>query len=147
MQVILSVDVPNLGRAGDVVDVREGFGRNYLLPRKKAVVAAPGNLREVEHQKRVVVAKLAKMKKGAEELSAKLSSVSITIARESGEEDKLFGSVTSKDISDALRTESFSIDRHDIHLDAPIKQLGIFDVSVRLHPEVTGTVKVWVVKK
>ncbi len=147
MQVILQADVPNVGRAGDVVNVREGFGRNYLLPRKKAVVAEPGNLRELEHQKRVVAAKLQKMKKGADELSAKLAGVSLTIARESGEDDKLFGSVTNKDIADALRSEGFSIDRHDIHLDAPIKQLGIFEVPVRLHPEVTGTVKVWVVKK
>jgi large subunit ribosomal protein L9 len=147
MQVILQVDVPSIGRAGDVVNVREGFGRNYLLPRKKAVVANPGNLNELEHHKRVVGAKIAKMKKSAEELSAKLEGVSITISRESGEEDKLFGSVTVKDISDALRGEGFTIDRHDIVLDAPIKKLGIYDVSVRLHPEVHSTVKVWVVKK
>lgn len=147
MQVILQMDVPNLGRAGDIVNVRDGFGRNFLLPQKKAVIAAPGNVKELEHQKRVVSAKVQKMKKGAEELGVKLAALSLTIAREAAEEEKIFGSVTNKDISDALRNEGFAIDRHDINLDAPIKQLGIFEVPVRLHPEVTGTVKVWVVKK
>ncbi len=147
MQVILQQDVSNVGRAGDVVDVREGFGRNYLLPRKLAVVADPGNIKQMEHHKRVVTAKISKMKKSAEELSAKISQVSLTIGRESGEEDKLFGSVTNKDIAEALRVEGFIVDRHDIKLDEPIKTLGIFDVSVRLHPEVNGTIKVWVVKK
>ncbi len=147
MQVILQQDVSNVGRAGDVVDVREGFGRNYLLPRKLAVVADPGNIKQMEHHKRVVTAKISKMKKSAEELSAKISQVSLTISRESGEEDKLFGSVTNKDIAEALRVEGFIVDRHDIKLDEPIKTLGIFDVSVRLHPEVNGTIKVWVVKK
>ncbi|MBN1283251.1 MAG: 50S ribosomal protein L9 [Proteobacteria bacterium] len=147
MQVILQQDVPSLGRAGDVVIVREGYGRNYLLPKKLAVVADTGNIKQLEHHKRVVAAKLSKMKKSALDLSTRLSQVSITIARESGEEDKIFGSVTGKDLADALRGEGFTIDRHDIRLDEPIKALGIFEVPVRLHPEVTGTVKVWVVKK
>jgi large subunit ribosomal protein L9 len=147
MQVILQEDVPNIGRAGEVVTVREGFGRNYLLPRKKAVVAQPGNLKVLEHQKRVVAARQQKLKAGAAELAKKIAGVSITIGRESGEEDKLFGSVTGKDIADALRGEGFMIDRHDLQLEAPIKQLGIFEIPVRLHHEVTATLKVWVVKK
>ena len=147
MQVILQEDVRNVGKAGEVVDVREGFGRNYLLPKKKAVVADPGNLKVLEHQKRVVAAHQQKLKKGAEELAKKLSGVSLTIGREAGEEDKIFGSVTNKDIAEALRVEGFSIDRHDIELAAPLKQLGIFDIPVKLHQEVAATVKVWVVKK
>jgi len=147
MQVILQEDVRNVGKAGEVVDVREGYGRNFLLPRKKAVVADPGNLKALEHQKRVVAARQQKLKGGASELAKKLESVSITIGREAGEEDKIFGSVTNKDVADALRAEGFTIDRHDLELETPIKQLGIFDIPVKLHPEVTGTIKVWVVKK
>ena len=147
MQVLLQQDVPNVGKAGDVIDVKDGFGRNYLLPKKFAVKADPGNIKQMEHHKRVVAAKLSKMKSSAEEFSTKLASVSITISREAGEEDKLFGSVTNKDIADSLRNEGFIIDRHDIKLEDPIKEIGVFEVPVRLHPEVTGTVKLWVVKK
>lgn len=147
MQVILTVDIPSLGRAGEIVDVKEGYGRNFLLPQKKAVLADPKNLRMLEHQKSVVAAKQAKLKKHAEDILNKLASTSITIAREAGEDDKLFGSVTTKDIADSLRREGFEIDRHFIHLEAPIKSLGVFDVPVRLHAEVSGAIKVWVVKK
>jgi len=147
MQLILKEDVPNLGKAGDVVDVRDGYGRNFLLPRKKAIKAAPNNLRQLEHQKKVVSALQLKRRRTAEELAQKIADLSLTISRDAGEEDKLFGSVTTKDIAEALRGEGYVVDRHDINLEAPIKQLGIFDVPVKLHPEVTGTVKVWVVKK
>lgn len=147
MQVILKEDIQNLGKAGDVVSVREGYGRNFLLPRKKAILAQAENLKELEHQKRVVAALQMKRKKEAEVLAGKIASLSITIGREAGEEDKLFGSVTTKDISEALRAEGFIVDRRDIVLEAPLKQLGIFDVPLKLHPEVTGTVKVWLVKK
>jgi large subunit ribosomal protein L9 len=147
MQLILKEDIPSLGKAGDVVNVRDGYGRNFLLPKKKAILAAPNNLRQLEHQKKIVEALKLKQKKKAEELCEKLATLSITISRDAGEEDKLFGSVTTKDISEALRNEGFIIDRHDIHLEAPIKSLGIFDVPAKLHPEVTATVKIWVVKK
>ncbi|MFH1830742.1 MAG: 50S ribosomal protein L9 [Pseudomonadota bacterium] len=147
MQLILKEDVQSLGKAGDVVTVREGYGRNYLLPKKKAIVAAPNNLKQLEHQKKIVAALQLKRKRTAEELAQKIGALSLTISRDAGEEDKLFGSVTTKDISEALRNEGFIIDRHDIHLDAPIKNLGIFDVPAKLHSEVTATVKVWVVKK
>ncbi|HPW44750.1 MAG TPA: 50S ribosomal protein L9 [bacterium] len=147
MQVILYQDVPNLGRAGEIVKVKEGYGRNYLVPRKLAVIANPANIKELEHQKRIVSAKQAKLKKHAEEIASKMKDLSLTIAREAGEEEKLFGSVTSKDIIAALRNEGFIIDRRDLQLEAPIKQIGIYDIPVRLHAEVTGTVKVWVVKK
>jgi large subunit ribosomal protein L9 len=147
MQVILQEDVLNLGRAGDIVNVKEGYGRNFLLPRKKAVVADTKNVKQFEHNKRIVVAKQQKRKGEAEAIAAKLGQLSITIGREAGEEDKIFGSVTTKDISDALRGEGFMIDKHDIKLEAPIKQIGIFDVGIRLHSEVNGIVKIWVVKK
>ncbi len=147
MQVILKEDVANLGKTGDVVNVKDGYGRNFLLPKKKAILAAPNNIKQLEHQKKVVEALQLKRKKQAEALSEKLAGLSLTIQRDAGEEDKLFGSVTTKDISEALRGEGYIVDRHDLVLEAPIKQLGIFDVPVKLHPEVTGTVKVWVVKK
>jgi len=147
MQVILQVDVSSLGKAGEVVDVREGYGRNFLIPQKKAILADPKNLKMLEHQKRVVSAKQLKLKRLAQELLEKLSNTSITIARDAGEDDKLFGSVTTKDIADTLRREGFEIDRHSIHLDAPIKSLGVFDVPIKLHAEVSGALKVWVVKK
>ena len=147
MQVILTIDIPSLGKAGEIVEVREGYGRNFLLPQKKAVLADPKNIKMLEHQKRVVTSKQAKLKRHAEELLTKLSSTSITIARDAGEDDKLFGSVTTKDIADSLRREGFEIDRHYIHLDAPIKSLGVFEIPVKLHSEVQGNIKVWVVKK
>ena len=147
MQVILQEDVAKLGKAGDVVNVREGYGRNFLLPQKKAVSADPKKLKQLEHQKRVVAAKQAKAVAAARELADKMKEVSLTIGREAGEEDKLFGSVTVKDVVDALRAEGYVVDRHAVLLDAPIKQLGIFEIGVRLHAEVTATVKLWVVKK
>lgn len=147
MQVILAVDIPSLGKAGEIVEVREGYGRNFLLPQKKAVLADPKNIRMLEHQKRVVSAKQVKIKRHAQELLDKLANTSITIGREAGLDDKLFGSVTTKDIADSLRREGFGIDRHAIILPAPIKNLGVFDVPVKLHAEVAGTIKVWVVKK
>jgi len=147
MQVILQENVRNLGDAGDIVTVKDGYARNFLLPRKKAVSANPKNMKELEHHKRAVAVKVQKMKGEAEQLAKKLKDLSLTIARESGEEEKLFGSVTNKDIADALRAEGVIIDRHDIQLEGQIKQIGVFDVNIRLHPEVTGVVKVWVVKK
>jgi large subunit ribosomal protein L9 len=147
MQLILKEDVYNLGKTGDIVNVSEGYGRNYLLPKKIAITAAPNNLTQLEHQKRIVTALQLKRKKTAEGLAEKIGKVSLTISREVGEEDKIFGSVTTKDISEALRNEGFIVDRHDLNLEAPIKKLGIYDIPAKLHSEVTATVKVWVVKK
>lgn len=147
MQVILQEDIDSLGKAGDIVDVHDGYGRNYLLPSKKAALADTKNMRQLDHNKRVVKARQLKLKRSAEAMAEKLKATSITIAREVGEEDKIFGSVTVKDIADALRSENLIIDRHNIQLDTPIKQLGIYDVAIKLHPEVTGLIKVWVAKK
>lgn len=147
MEVILKEEVLGLGKAGELVKVRSGFARNYLLPQKKAVVADPKNVKMIEHQKKVVEASEKKVKKQAEEIAAKLAGLSITIAREVGEEDKIFGSVTTRDIADALQRAGHAIDKRRITLKEPIKKIGIFDVDIKLHSEVNGIVKVWVVKK
>lgn len=147
MEVILREGIDGLGKAGEIVKVKDGFARNYLLPQKKAVVADPKNVKLIEHQKRVALAQEAKVKKEAENLAAKLSNVSVTIAREAGEEDKIFGSVTAKDIADSLKNEGVKLDKKQVFLKEPIKKLGTFDVEVKLYNEVSATVKVWVVKK
>jgi len=145
MKVILREDVPNLGHVGDVVEVRPGYGRNYLIPRAKAVLATAGNVRQIEHEKRVALAALAKRKAGATELAKRLADVELTIRRRVGEQDKLFGSVTAIDIAEELDKLGLGIERRQIQLEEPIKTIGTFDVPVRLHPEVVPTVKVNVV--
>ncbi len=147
MQVILQENIPNLGKIGDIVKVKDGYARNYLLPKQKAVLADSKNVRHLEHQKRTVAAKQAKLKGQAEEIAKKMADTTITIARDTADEEKLFGSVTTKDIAEAMRKEGLNIDRHDLTMDSPIKNIGVYDVPVKLHPEVTGSIKVWVVKK
>ena len=142
VQVILSEDVPNLGRTGDVVRVRPGFARNYLLPRKLAVEANPKSLRAFEHRKRIAIGKREVQKNEAAGLKLKLEALSIVIGAHAGEEGKLFGSVTNIDIERALREKGFVIERRKIHLAEPIKQLGEFTVPVRLQPEVEASLKV-----
>jgi large subunit ribosomal protein L9 len=142
MKVILREDVENLGRGGELVEVKPGFGRNYLLPRGLAVVANPKNIREIEHQKAVASAKAAKTKASAEALAKRLSDTPLTLRRKSGEQDKLFGSVTAIDLAEALAQRGLSIDRRSIDLAEPIKTLGDFEVPVKLHHEVVGKVKV-----
>ena len=147
MEVILQMDIPKLGVAGDIVKVKNGYGRNYLLPKNLAMMANPKNIKQLEHQKRMIAAQEDKRKKSAEEVSAAMSGKSVTIARTAGEEDRIFGSVTARDISEALRKEGIIIDRRNIDLSSPIKEIGTFDVPIQLHREVTVTVKVWVVKE
>jgi large subunit ribosomal protein L9 len=147
MNIILLENVPNLGSIGDLVKVKPGYARNYLLPRKLGAVATPENVKQFEHQKRVVAQRMDKLKKGAEELKIKLEATSIQLARQVGEEDKLFGSVTARDIADALTDAGFDVDRKAIELEAPIKTQGVFQVSVKLYQDVVASVKVWVVPK
>jgi large subunit ribosomal protein L9 len=142
VQVILSEDVPNLGRTGDVVKVRPGFARNYLLPRKLAVEANPKSLRAFEHNKRIAIGKREVQKTEASGLKLKLEALTIIIGAHAGEEGKLFGSVTNIDIERALREKGFAVERRKIHLAEPIKQLGEFTVPVRLQPEVEASLKV-----
>ncbi len=145
MKVILRETLANLGQAGDVVDVKPGYGRNYLIPQGKAVLATVGNIRRIEHEKRVALARQAKIKASASDLAARLAAIELTIARKVGEQDKLYGSVTSLDIAEALAAQNLEIDRRQIQLDEPIRTLGTFEVPVRLHAEVTQPLKVNVV--
>ena len=142
MKLILREDVENLGRGGDVVDVKPGYGRNFLLPRGLAVVANPKNLREIEHQKAVAAAKAAKLKASAEAVAKRLTETPVTLKRKVGEQDKLFGSVTALDIAEALGARGLQLDRRSIDLAEPIKTVGDFEVGVKLHHDVVGKVKV-----
>lgn len=147
MKLILREDVENLGKIGQIVEVAGGYGRNYLLPRGLAVKASTKNVREQEHQKKLIQARMDRQKKDAQEMAGSLDSVSCTISRKTGEDEKLYGSVTSRDIEEALREEGVSIDRKLILLEEPLKKLGVYTVPVKLHADVTGSVKVWVVKE
>jgi large subunit ribosomal protein L9 len=147
MRLILREDVHNLGKSGELVSVKDGFGRNFLLPRKMAVMANEQNVRQLEHEKGVIQARQAKLKAGAEDQAKKIGGVQIKIARKVGEQDKLFGSVTALDIAEALAAAGQKIDRRNIHLPEPIKALGTFDVDVRLHHDVHTKIKVEVVKE
>jgi large subunit ribosomal protein L9 len=144
VQVILSEDVPNLGRPGDVVKVRAGYARNYLLPRRLAVEANSKNLRAFEHQKSLAMLRREANKGQASKLKQQLEALTLTIGANAGEEGKLFGSVTNIDIERALRERGFDIERRKIMLAEPIKQLGEFTVPVRLDPEVEAGVKLTV---
>src|SRR5207302_1832046 len=144
MEVILKEDVEKLGHRGDIVKVAEGFGRNFLLPRKLAIQANQGNKAVIEQMKAAAVRKSAKEKTGAEALAQQLNEVQLSFVRKVGEKDHLFGSVTSSDIASALEGKGFNIDRRKIHLDDPLKSLGEFHVPVKLHREVTAHVKVTV---
>lgn len=147
MEVILKQDVDRLGKAGSVVKVKDGFARNFLLPNNLAVPLTSVNLKKLEEEKQRGILRAEKTKKEAESLRDKLAGLSITIAVLTNEEDKLYGSMTSQDIVQALKEENFDIDKNSIILDDPIKSLGIYEVSVRLHPEVLAKVKIWIVKK
>lgn len=147
MKVILREDVENLGKSGQIVDIAKGYGRNYLLPRGLAVMASSKNVRELEHQKKLIRVRQEKKKLESEELAKHLGTLSCTLSRKAGEEDKLFGSVTARDIQEALKEEGVEVDRKRIQLDEPIKKLGVYAVPIQLHPDVTASIKVWVVKE
>src|SRR6202521_3132912 len=147
MEVILKEDVAKLGSRGDVVKVAEGFGRNYLLPRKLAIEASKGNKAVIEQMKAATVRRTAKEKSSAEALAKQLDGVSVSFERRSGEHDQLFGSVTSGDIADALTKKGFNIDRRKIQVHEPLKTVGEFAVPVKLHKEVTAHLKVVIEKE
>ena len=147
MQVILRDDMDNLGKSGEVVNVKPGYARNYLLPRGFAIKATASDVKRVEHEKRVIAARTAKLAKEAQAEADGLSKVSVSIARAVGEEEKLYGSVTSRDIAEALGEQGVKVDSKKIHLDEPIKTLGLTEVQVKLGRGVNATIKVWVVKK
>jgi large subunit ribosomal protein L9 len=147
MEVILKEDVPKLGHRGEVVKVAEGYGRNYLLPRKLAIEATQGNKSVIEQMKQSAVRRSAVEKSDAEALAKQLEAVSLTFHRKAGEKDHLFGSVTSSDVADALEHKGFNIDRRKIQLPDPLKSLGDFEVPIKLHRDITPKVKVTIQKE
>ena len=147
MKVILQDHVDNLGDVGDVVDVKDGYGRNFLIPRGLALLADERNVRRLEHQKRVTSARKAKLLSAAQELAERISTTHVSIKRAAGDEDKLHGSVTSIDIAKALGDEGIEVDKRSIQLAEPIKSIGAFTVPVKVHGDVEASVKVYVLRE
>jgi large subunit ribosomal protein L9 len=147
MEVILREDIDNLGSRGQVVKVAPGYARNFLLPKRLAVQATEANKKIVEQERQAYLRKEAKAKSEAEDLAKLMGNVKLTITQKAGENDQLFGSVTSKDIADALAAQNYNIDRRRVQLDESIKQLGEYKVPVRLHKDVTVEVTVVVAKE
>ncbi|MBI4849913.1 MAG: 50S ribosomal protein L9 [Nitrospirae bacterium] len=142
MKVILKEDVKGLGTMGAVVNVANGYGRNFLLPRNLAVEASTKNLKQFEHEKNIILTKAKKVRRSTEDLAKQISALSISIEALSGEEGKLFGSVTTMDIADAIAKQGIEIDKRKILLDEPIKKLGTYNVSIKLLQDVTANVTV-----
>jgi len=146
MKVILKKDVETLGPAGKIIDVKDGYARNYLIPQGIALKADEKNIKILEEEQKRLKLKLNKDKKNAELLAEKLNGVSCTATVSVGEEDRVFGSVTSQNIADLLKEKGFDIDRKKILLEEPIKALGIYEIPIKLHSEVEAKIKLWVVK-
>ncbi len=147
MKIILKQDYENLGKVGEIVTVKNGYGRNYLIPQGVAILATDKNMKVLEQEQKKMERELMKQKEGASDLSQELEKVSLTATVAVGEEDKVFGSVTSQTIADLLKEKGYEIDKRKIQLDEPIKALGVYSVSVKLHTEVEAKVRVWVVKE
>jgi large subunit ribosomal protein L9 len=147
MQVILRQNIEKLGDRGDIVNVADGYARNYLLPRRLAVPATEANKKIVEQERQAHLRREARERGEAEELARLLAGVTVTIPQKAGEHDQLFGSVTAKDIAEALQKQNYVVDRRKIQLEEPIKQLGEYKVPVRLHKDVTAEILVQVVKE
>jgi large subunit ribosomal protein L9 len=141
MQIILQEDVEKLGTRGQVVEVAEGYARNYLLPRKLALAATPGNLRQLGRMRATFAKREATEKESAQKLAEVLAGVTLTLSRKAGDNDQLFGSVTASDVSDALAAQGITIDKRKIQLNDPIKLIGEYQVPVKIFREVDGTVK------
>lgn len=147
MKIILRQDHDKLGKLGDVVDVKDGYARNYLIPRKIGFAATAGNLRTLEEEKKQSASRQEKDLRNAQKMVEELEKLSITLKVKVGEDEKLFGSVTSQMIADALQAQGITIDKRIIELDEPIKALGIYTVNVKLHTNVIGKLKVWIVSE
>ncbi len=145
MKVILREDIHRLGKSGEIVTVKDGFARNYLLPRKMAMLANEKNVKQVEHDRTVISARQSKLKGSAQQEAAKLEALSVKITRKVGQQDKLYGSVTSLDIAEALAVQGHRVDRRLIHLPEPLKAIGSHQVELRLHREVSAKITVEVV--
>lgn len=147
MQVILKQKLENLGHAGDVVSVKPGYARNYLIPQGMAYMATPGNLKRIERERAQIDKKSAADLVAARQRAAVIEGTSVTFSARAGEEGKLFGSITATDIAEKMAEQGITIDRKQIILDEPLKALGVFAVPVRLHAEVRPEIKVWVIKE
>jgi len=147
MKVILKEDVKSVGDMGHIVDVADGFARNYLVPKGLAIEANVKNMRSLEHEKKVIQEKAKKAKMSAQDLSNSIASMDLVIKSKAGEEGKLFGSVTTMDIAEQLKNQGFEIDKKKISMDEPIKRLGTYAVSIKLHPEISTQVNVQVVEE
>lgn len=147
MKVILSQDIPHVGKVGDVINVKEGYARNFLIPQKKACVATDENLKRIDKLKAKQKAEQDRLKAEAQEFAKKLSGVSCTISVEVNDLEKLYGAVSESEIVKALKDEGFDIDKKTIVTEKPLEELGIFEVGIKLHPEVVAKIKVWVTKK
>jgi large subunit ribosomal protein L9 len=147
MEVILLEDVEGLGKAGDLKTVKDGYARNYLIPRGLAVIADKKKKRDIEHKKRMVEEIQKRRLKTADALKKRLEELSITIQAVAGEEDKLHGAITKEKIAEAINAQGISLDKEQILLDEPIKTLGIFNVRIKILKDIEATVKVWVVRK
>ena len=147
MEVILSQNVDKIGNSGEVVKVKEGFARNYLIPRKLAYVATAENLKRIAQLEKKRQAEREQQKKEAQSLAEKLSKVSCTISVEVNDRDKLYGSISEIDVVRALDVEGFKVEKSSVILEKPIEELGIFEVGVKLHPEVIAKIRLWVTKK
>jgi large subunit ribosomal protein L9 len=146
MEIILRSSVEGLGKEGSVLNVAGGYARNYLIPKQIAVLATEKNRRLLEHERRVLAVQHVKGKQEAEKLAVRIADTTCTIQRRAGESDRLFGSVTSMDLAEALSAQSIEIDRRQIELDAPIRDLGVFMVPIRLHADVDANLQVFVVR-
>ena len=147
MKVILTQDIPSLGTKTQVVEVKAGYARNYLLPQGKAMLAGAGNLKQLERKIQAEALGLSRKKTEAEEQAKKLNEVSCTAAVQAGEDDKLFGSVTAADISELLAAQGVKLDKRKLILEQPIKVLGVYNIPIKLHPEVEANIKLWVVRQ
>ena len=147
IQVILKEDVPNLGRSGELVSVKPGYGRNYLIPQGLAMVATKKNVAQLEHERKIIETRTAKLRKDAESVGARVAGGTLQFERQVGEGDKLFGSVTARDVEEGLAAQGITVDRKKIHLPDPIRALGQYTVDVKLARDVTAACKVWVVAK
>ncbi len=146
-QVILTAAIENLGNEGDVVEVKDGFARNFLLPQKKAIPATPANLRRIEALRKKREAERQAQRAEAQALADKLAKISCTLTAAAGADGKLFGSVTAADIAEALKSVGAVVERRKIVLPQPLRELGAFDVEIKLHPEISVKIKVWVVSE
>jgi len=147
VRVLLREDLEHLGRRGDVVKVAPGYARNYLLPKRLAVSVTPGNMKRIDQEQRSLKVRHDREKRTAEDLARRIAEVSCTIVKKVGENDILYGAVTTQEIGQVLEKEGIELDRRRILMDEPIKALGVYTVPIRVHPEVTADLKVWVVRE